>query len=109
MPARTSTGSRASAPRATHARDCPMASVCFYFQVHQPFRLRRYSVFDTDRHYFDDYKNAEIMRKVAGKCYLPANKMMLETIRQHEGRFRVAYSVTGSALEQFEKHAPEVI
>src|SRR3954468_14311408 len=86
-----------------------MASVCFYFQVHQPFRLRRYSVFDTDRHYFDDYKNAEIMRKVAGKCYLPANKMMLETIRQHEGRFRVAYSVTGSALEQFEKHAPEVI
>jgi alpha-amylase len=34
-----------------------MASVCFYFQIHQPFRLRRYSVFDTDRHYFDDYKN----------------------------------------------------
>ena len=42
-----------------------MASVCFYFQVHQPFRLRRYSVFDTDRHYFDETKNAEICRKVA--------------------------------------------
>src|SRR5208282_2317908 len=87
----------------------PMASVCFYFQVHQPFRLRRYSVFDTDRHYFDDQKNAEICRKVAEKCYLPANKMLLETIRMHEGRFRIAYSITGAALDQFEQYVPEVL
>ena len=51
-----------------------MASVCFYFQVHQPYRLRRYSVFDSDPYYFDDYKNAEIMRKVANKCYLTSNR-----------------------------------
>ena len=76
-----------------------MASVCFYFEVHQPFRLRRYSVFDTDRHYFDDFKNGDILRKVAHKCYLPANRVMLETIRMHEGRFRIAYSITGTALE----------
>jgi alpha-amylase len=86
-----------------------MASVCFYFQVHQPLRLRRYSVFDTDRHYFDEHKNAEITRKVAHKCYLPANRMLLETIRAHEGRFRVAFSITGVALEQFEKYVPEVM
>jgi alpha-amylase len=86
-----------------------MASVCFYFQLHQPYRLRRYSVFDTDRHYFDDYKNAEICRKVAHKCYLPANKVMLETIKEHQGRFRVSYSITGLALEQFEQYVPEVI
>jgi alpha-amylase len=86
-----------------------MASVCFYFQVHQPFRLRRYSVFDTDRHYFDDRLNAEICRKVAARCYLPANKMMLETIRKHDGRFRVAYSLTGSVLEQCQLYVPEVI
>ena len=86
-----------------------MASVCFYFQVHQPFRLRRYSVFDTDRHYFDEYKNAEICRKVAQRCYLPANQMLLQTIRQHEGRFRVAFSLTGCAIEQFEEFAPDVI
>src|SRR5580700_550440 len=86
-----------------------MASVCFYFQLHQPYRLRRYSVFDTDRHYFDDYKNAEICRKVAHKSYLPANKVMLETIKEHEGRFRVSYSITGVALEQFEQYVPEVI
>jgi len=86
-----------------------MASVCFYFQVHQPYRLRRYSVFDTDRHYFDDTKNAEICRKVAHKCYLPANRMLLDTIRVHEGRFRIAYSITGVALEQFIRYAPEVM
>jgi alpha-amylase len=86
-----------------------MASVCFYFQVHQPFRLRRYSVFDTDRFYFDEQKNAEICRKVAHKCYLPANRLMLELIKQHEGRFRIAYSVTGVAIEQFQKYVPEVM
>src|SRR5256714_3918435 len=86
-----------------------MASVCIYFQVHQPFRLRRYSVFDTDRHYFDEYKNAEICRKVAHKCYLPANRMLLDTIRMHEGRFRISYSITGVALEQFQHIAPEVV
>jgi alpha-amylase len=86
-----------------------MASVCFYFQVHQPSRLRRYSVFDTDRHYFDEQKNAELCRKIAGTCYLPANKMLLETIRQHEGRFRVAFSLTGVVLEQCQKYAPDVI
>ena len=86
-----------------------MASVCFYFQVHQPFRLRRYSVFDTDRHYFDDRLNAEMIRKVASKCYVPANRMLLETIRKHDGKFRVAYSVTGSVLEQCAQYAPEVI
>jgi alpha-amylase len=86
-----------------------MASVCIYFQVHQPYRLRRYSVFDTDRHYFDDHKNAEILRKVASKCYLPANKMLLETIRMHEGRFKIAFSLSGVILEQFEQSAPEVL
>src|ERR1700742_5053587 len=86
-----------------------MASVCIYFQVHQPFRLRRYSVFDTDRHYFDDHKNAEIIRKIAQKCYLPANKMLLDSIRMHEGRFRISFSITGCALEQMQKHVPEVI
>src|SRR3712207_5153018 len=84
-----------------------MASVCFYFQVHQPYRLRRYSVFDTDRHYFDEYKNAEICRKVAHKCYLQANRTFLDAIRRHDGRFRIAYSITGVALDQFQQYAPE--
>jgi alpha-amylase len=86
-----------------------MASVCCYFQVHQPFRLRRYSVFDTDRNYFDDAKNTEILRKIAARCYLPATRMLLDMIRVHEGRFRIAFSISGLVIEQFRKDAPEVI
>lgn len=86
-----------------------MASVCFYFQVHQPFRLRRYSVFDTGSNYFDDYKNEQICRKVAHKCYLPANRLMLDLIKRFDGRFKVAYSLTGVVMDQFERWAPEVL
>ncbi len=86
-----------------------MASVCFYFQVHQPFRLRRYSVFDTESNYFDEYKNAQICRKVAQKCYLPANRLMLKLIHKYEGRFKISYSITGTLLEQLELYAPEVL
>ncbi len=86
-----------------------MASVCFYFQVHQPFRLRRYSVFDTELDYFDDSRNADICRKVADKCYRPTTKLMLDLIRRHEGRFRISYAITGVALEQFQRWAPDLI
>jgi len=86
-----------------------MASVCFYFQVHQPFRLRRYSVFDSDTNYFDDYKNAELCRKVTSRCYLPANRMMLDLVRRYGKDFALSYSITGVALEQFERWAPEVV
>jgi alpha-amylase len=86
-----------------------MASVCFYFQVHQPFRLRRYSVFDVDSNYFDEHRNADICRKVAAKCYMPANQRVLDLIKRHEGRFRVAYSLSGVVLDQFASYAPEVI
>ncbi len=86
-----------------------MPSVCFYFQVHQPLRLRHYTVFDADPNYFDDYKNSFICRKVANKCYLPANRLILELIRRHDGRFKVAYSITGVLLEQLERYSPEVL
>jgi alpha-amylase len=86
-----------------------MASVCFYFQVHQPLRLRHYTVFDADDQYFDDYRNAAICRKVASKCYLPANRLLLDIIRRYEGRFRIAYSLTGVLLEQLLSFAPEVL
>ena len=86
-----------------------MASICFYFQVHQPLRLRHYTVFDNNDQYFDDYKNASICRKVANKCYLPANRLLLDVIRQFEGRFRIAYSLTGVLLEQLLSFSPEVL
>jgi alpha-amylase len=86
-----------------------MASVCFYFQVHQPTRLRHYTVFDNHPYYFDDHKNGEICRKVANKCYLPMNRLILELINRYDGRFKVAYSITGVLLEQLFTYAPEVV
>jgi len=86
-----------------------MASVVFYFEVHQPFRLRRYSIFDSGSNYFDEQANAAICKKVASKCYLPTNRVIADLIREHEDRFRVSYSVTGMAVEQFRRYCPEVL
>jgi alpha-amylase len=86
-------------------------AICFYFQVHQPFRLKRYRFFDIghDHYYYDDYSNESIMRKVADKCYIPANKMILDLVQKHKGKFKVAYSISGLAINQFRLYAPEVL
>ena len=86
-------------------------AICFYFQVHQPFRLKRYRFFDLghDHYYYDDYSNESIMRKVADKCYIPANNMMLDLIEKHKGKFKIAYSLSGLAITQFRLYAPEVL
>ena len=88
-----------------------MRTICFYFQVHQPFRFRRYRFFDigNDHYYYDDYSNESILNKVAQKCYLPANALMLDLIGKYKGRFKIAYSISGIALEQFRLYAPEVL
>lgn len=88
-----------------------MVSVCFYFQVHQPYRMKKYSIFDigNDRDYFNDEKNRGILLKVSNKCYLPANKVILDLINETDGRFKVSYSITGVVLDQFQEYAPEVI
>src|SRR4051794_33933012 len=86
-----------------------MASVCLYFQVHQPYRLRRYSVFDTGRDYWDLAKGAELCRRAADRSYVPAARVLLDAVREHGGRFRFGLSATGVALEQLRDHAPGVI
>lgn len=88
-----------------------MRTICLYFQVHQPFRFRRYRFFDigNDHYYYDDYSNESILHKVASKCYLPANALMQELIRKHPGQFKVAFSLSGIVMEQFRLYAPEVL
>lgn len=88
-----------------------MRAICFYFQVHQPFRLRTYRFFDIGEHhqYYDDFANRSIMRKVAEKCYLPTNRLMLDLIAEFGQRFKISYSISGTAIEQFEKYAPDVL
>ena len=88
-----------------------MKTVCFYFQVHQPWRLKTYRFFQmgNDHNYLDDFTNRAIMQKVARECYLPMNALLLSLIEEHKGAFKVSFSITGSAIEQFKAYAPEVL
>ncbi len=88
-----------------------MKFICFYFQVHQPFRLRNFRFFDIggNKGYFDEKANPSILRKVAEKCYLPANELFLSLIREYGSRFRISYSISGTALDQFARYAPDVL
>ena len=86
-------------------------STCLYFQVHQPTRLRQYRFFDIgkDSHYYDDFANRSILRRIATKCYLPMNQLLLDLVKKNGGKFKVAFSISGSAMEQFERYAPDVV
>ena len=92
-----------------------MKSVCFYFQVHQPYRVKRYRIFDVGNNpeYFDDrsetdLNNKKIVQKVAKKSYVPATSLLLNLLKRHP-QMRVSFSFSGIALEQLERYAPEVI
>ncbi|MDR0729650.1 MAG: glycoside hydrolase family 57 protein [Prevotellaceae bacterium] len=86
-------------------------TICLYFQVHQPLRLRQYRFFDIGlKHdYYDEFANRTIMRKVATRCYLPMNRVLMELISEHGQAFKISFSISGMAIEQFEKYAPEVL
>ena len=86
-------------------------SICIYFQIHHPERLRKYQFFDIGKkhNYFDNYANRSELEDLAENCYLPANALLLDLIKKHEGKFKVAFSISGSAIDQLEMHTPEVI
>ena len=88
-----------------------MKTVCLYFQVHQPWRLKKYRFFNMgkDHNYLDDLTNRSILQKVARQCYLPMNAMLLKLIKENKGKFRCTFSITGIAVEQFKVFAPEVL
>lgn len=88
-----------------------MPSVCLYFQVHQPNRLKPYTFFDLgkDHFYENDQFNAEVIDKVSEKCYLPANRLILDLINKYQGKFKIAYSLSGVFIEQLEYHRPDVL
>lgn len=92
-----------------------MKSVCFYFQIHQPYRVKRYRVFDigNDPEYFNDrsesnLNNRAVLEKVAKKSYIPTTELLLELLRRHPS-MRVSFSFSGVVLEQLERYAPEAI
>ena len=88
-----------------------MSSVCLYFQVHQPFRLRRYTVFDIgqNHHYEDADMNCDTLLRLAQKCYLPMNDLLQQLIRRYKKKFKLSFSISGVCLDQFEQYAPEAL
>jgi alpha-amylase len=88
-----------------------LTAVVFYFQAHQPFRLRRYTFFDIGQHsdYFDAVENARIVRRVADKCYRPMNELLARLIARWGERFKCAFSVSGTLLDQLEEWSPDTL
>jgi alpha-amylase len=91
-----------------------MTSVCLYFEVHQPIRLNHFSVFNIGNsnpsdYYFNRHLNQEIFTKVAKKCYLPTNNLLLNLIDEYDGEFRVSFSLTGTFVEYCQQFMPEVL
>ncbi len=88
-----------------------MKNVCLLFEIHQPFRLKKYRFYDigADHYYYDDYANEEILKRNAYQSYIPAAKMLLEMINQSHKEFKVALSISGVAMEQFEMYCPEFL
>ena len=88
-----------------------MNRICFHFQISQPFRLRTYRFFDINQEhdYFDEYQNHYLAQRLAERCYLPANKMMLELIKRYPDNFKLSFSISGSSIMLFKNYCPEVI
>lgn len=88
-----------------------MKTICLYFTVHQPVRLKRVRFFDIGKtdYYYEDYQNEFFTQKVAQSSYLPANQILLDLIRKYQGRFKVSFSISGTAIDQFKLYAPEVL
>ncbi|MBS1599445.1 MAG: glycoside hydrolase family 57 protein [Bacteroidetes bacterium] len=88
-----------------------MTSLCFYFKVHQPFQLRQYHAKDVDvLHCYEDAEaDRETINRLADTCYLPANNIIYSLIDRHKGKFKISYSISGTALELFQMYRPDVI
>ncbi len=88
-----------------------MKNICFYFQIHQPHRLKRYRFFNIggDHYYYDDFANEDFIQQVAEVSFVPANRVILDMIKEYKGKFKAAFSISGVALDQLEIYAPEVI
>ncbi len=88
-----------------------MRNICFYFQIHLPYRLKRYRFIEIgqDHYYYDDFQIEERIRAYVEQSLLPANRTIAEMIRSSNGKFRCAFTISGVTLDQLEHYAPEVI
>ncbi|MDE6702992.1 MAG: glycoside hydrolase family 57 protein [Muribaculaceae bacterium] len=88
-----------------------MKAICFNFEIHQPFRLKRYRFFDigNDHYYYDDFLNDDIISRIAERSYIPACQTLLKMIEDNKGAFKCSIAITGVAIEQIEQYVPELI
>ena len=88
-----------------------MKTICLYFEIHQIIHLKRYRFFDigTDHYYYDDYENERSINDIVERSYMPALNTLEEMIKEGNGYFKVAFSLSGVGIEQLEMHAPQVI
>ena len=88
-----------------------MKTICLYFEIHQIIHLKRYRFFDigTDHYYYDDYENERSITDIANRSYMPALNALQEMIQKHGDYFKVAFSLSGTGIEQLEMHAPQVL
>jgi len=88
-----------------------MKTICLYFEIHQIIHLKRYRFFDigTDHYYYDDYENERSISDIAERSYMPALNTLLQMIKENGNYFKVAFSLSGTGIEQLEYHAPQVI
>ena len=88
-----------------------MKTICLYFEIHQIIHLKRYRFFDigTDHYYYDDYENERSITDIAERSYMPALNTLHDMIRENGKYFKVAFSLSGTGIEQLEMHAPQVI
>ncbi len=88
-----------------------MTSICLYFQIHQPFRIIPMSFFDIGQvsTYENEQQNLAILNRIANQCYLPTNSLLLTLINETDKAFKISFSISGTALDQFEKYRPDVI
>ncbi len=86
-----------------------MLNIVMYFQVHQPYRLKRMKIFDAadTADFFDDELNRQVISEVSRNCYLPASSLMLRLVEQYGSMFKTAFSITGTAVEQLKRFVPE--
>ena len=88
-----------------------MKTICLYFEIHQIIHLKRYRFFDigTDHYYDDDFENERSISDIAARSYMPALDVLLQMIKENNGSFKVAFSLSGVGMEQLEMHAPQVL
>ena len=88
-----------------------MKTICLYFEIHQIIHFKRYRFFDIgiDHYYYDDYENERSITEIAERSYMPALNTLGDMIKENNGLFKVAFSISGVGMEQLEMHAPQVI